>query len=237
MASTSETGHAKNVANFEKLISVCTGYGADYNPSRTELQLPALNTLHTQAQNSLAAVNTANTTFINATNARQTAFEPLKKLATRIVNALDAAGASDKLVQDAKTINKKIQGIRSGKPNPDTDNTISVAQQSYDSLAENFARLVELVSSEPAYTPNEPELQVANLQNTLNNLRAENTTVGNTHTAYANARIERNNVLYADDSGLVNIADDVKKYAKSVFGTSSPQYKQLSRIKFRKKKL
>ena len=34
MPSTSETGHAKNVANFEDLISFCNGYGATYNPSK-----------------------------------------------------------------------------------------------------------------------------------------------------------------------------------------------------------
>ena len=31
MASTSETGHAKNVANFQDLIEFVTGYGATYN--------------------------------------------------------------------------------------------------------------------------------------------------------------------------------------------------------------
>lgn len=34
MASTSETGHAKNVANLQDLISFVTGYGATYNPTR-----------------------------------------------------------------------------------------------------------------------------------------------------------------------------------------------------------
>lgn len=34
MASTSETGHAKNVANFSTLISFCTAYGTKYNPSK-----------------------------------------------------------------------------------------------------------------------------------------------------------------------------------------------------------
>jgi len=37
MASTSETGHAKNVANFEDLISFCTGYGTAYNPSKAAI--------------------------------------------------------------------------------------------------------------------------------------------------------------------------------------------------------
>ncbi len=42
MPSTSETGHAKNVANFETLISFCTGYGTTYNPSRDALKVANL---------------------------------------------------------------------------------------------------------------------------------------------------------------------------------------------------
>jgi hypothetical protein len=42
MASTSETGHAKNVANFQDLISFVTSYGATYNPSKNGLKLPQL---------------------------------------------------------------------------------------------------------------------------------------------------------------------------------------------------
>ncbi|MBI4929199.1 MAG: hypothetical protein HY841_00430, partial [Bacteroidetes bacterium] len=52
MASTTETGHAKNVANFEDLISFCTGYGTSYNPSKAGIKLPALNTQFTGAKNS-----------------------------------------------------------------------------------------------------------------------------------------------------------------------------------------
>jgi hypothetical protein len=44
MASTSETGNAKTVANFETLIYYCIGYGAEYNPSKTNLKLTALQT-------------------------------------------------------------------------------------------------------------------------------------------------------------------------------------------------
>ena len=56
MASTTETGHAKNVANFEDLVSFCTGYGTTYNPTQNNIKLPALNTLHANAQNALDAV-------------------------------------------------------------------------------------------------------------------------------------------------------------------------------------
>jgi len=245
MPSTSETGHAKNVANFEDLISFCTGYGASYNPSKAAIQIASLNTLRTNAQGSITGVNSSKTAFTNATNARQSAFDPLKKLCTKIVNALDATDATDKLVKDAKTINNKIQGKRSGaKPTPPPvgateateDKTISVSQQSYDSLIENFAKLIELVSSEPTYTPNETELQVSTLTTNLGNLKATNTAVINSYTNYSNSRITRNSILYAATSGLVDIAGDVKKYVKSVFGATSPQFKQVSKLEFKKVK-
>ncbi|MFA6401072.1 MAG: hypothetical protein WCX31_05525 [Salinivirgaceae bacterium] len=42
MTSTSETGHAKNVTNFDELISFVTGYGTTYNPSKDSIKLAAL---------------------------------------------------------------------------------------------------------------------------------------------------------------------------------------------------
>jgi hypothetical protein len=37
MASKSEVGHARNVANFQDLIAFVNGYGATYDPSKTVL--------------------------------------------------------------------------------------------------------------------------------------------------------------------------------------------------------
>lgn len=39
MPSTSETGHAKNIANFQDLIAFVTEHGATYNPSKAGLKL------------------------------------------------------------------------------------------------------------------------------------------------------------------------------------------------------
>ena len=89
MASTSETGHAKNVANLQDLISFVTGYGATYNPTKNALKLPQLNALATASQTSLADVVTKNTAYNNKVNERVTAFSGLKALSTRLVNALE----------------------------------------------------------------------------------------------------------------------------------------------------
>ena len=59
MASTSETGHAKNAANLQSLIASVIGYGAAYNPSKASLKLPALQVLDTNCNNAVKAVNAA----------------------------------------------------------------------------------------------------------------------------------------------------------------------------------
>jgi len=42
MPSTTEKGHAKNVANFSKLIAVCKAFGTKYNPSKTAIKVANL---------------------------------------------------------------------------------------------------------------------------------------------------------------------------------------------------
>ena len=68
MASTSEVGHAKNVANFQDLIEFVTGYGATYNPSKNSLKLPQLIALKGNAQSKLNDVIAKNTIYSNKVN-------------------------------------------------------------------------------------------------------------------------------------------------------------------------
>ena len=241
MSSTSEVGHAKNMANFANLIAYCTAYGATYNPSKATLQLASLNTLLTTAQTELSSVTTAKNAFDTATGDRQLAFEPLKSLVTKVFNFLSVTDATEQTIADAKTINNKLQGRRSGTVSETSPteggtppNTVSVSRQSYDMLTENFSALIDLVSSVPSYTPNETELTTASLTTFLGNLQTANKNVTSAEVAYSNARISRDTVLYSDDTGLIDIASDVKKYVKAIFGATSPQYKQVSGIKFKK---
>ena len=249
MASTSETGHDKNAANFENLISFCVGYGATYNPSKNSLKVPQLQTQSTSCKLNIVSVINSKVAFNNATNARMIAFDGLKKLATRLVNALDVTNATKELVKDAKTVNAKIQGggkltkANAGKkakiaidPNaPVVENpkTISTAQLSYSNLIEHFAKLIAILSTEPTYVPNENDLKVVTLNTQLTNLKNVNTAVINAYTTYSNSLIARNLSLYSPANGLCTIAKEVKAYVKSVFGATSPQYKQVSGIEFK----
>ena len=67
----------------------------------------------------------------------------------------------------------------------------------------------------------------------FNELKAKNLSVITAEVSLSNARIARNDIMYKENSGLVFIAVDVKTYIKSVFGATSPQFKQTSNLKFR----
>ena len=240
MALTSETGHAKNIANFQDLIAFVTGYGATYNPSKNALKLPQLITLVTTSQGNLADVITKNTAYNNSVNDRIIAFDGLKALSTRLVNALETTDAPKEKVSDAKSFNRKIQGKRASTSATPTDPstpapaTISASQQSYDQQIQHFAGLISVLESETSYTPNETELQIATLTAKQADLVAKNNAVSIAYTGISNSRINRNKTLYEDGTGLVSVATEVKKYIKSVFGASSPEFAQVKGIEFKK---
>ena len=239
MASTSEIGHAKNVANFQDLIEFVTAYGATYNPSKNSLKLPQLIALKASADATLADVITKNTNYNNKVNERITAFSGLKSLSTRLVNALQTTDATTETIVNAKTFNRKMQGKKASSsqtptdPNTPAPNTISTSQQSYDQLIQHLAGLTSILEAETSYTPNETDLQVATLQTKIADLTAKNTAVATAYASISNSRIARNETLYSSSTGLVETANEVKKYIKSVFGASSPQFAQVKGIQFK----
>jgi hypothetical protein len=243
MASTSETGHATNVANFETLISYITAFGTDYNPSKDRLTIPELQKILSDAKASLNAVNVAFSAHSNASAARESAFEPLSKLITRANNALKATDTTTQVDDSAKTLVRKIQGTRASAKLTDEEKKaleaegksttqISTSQMGFSDRIENFDKFITLLSSIPDYTPNEEDLKTESLSASLDNLKIKNSDVLPTEVQLSNARIARNEIQDRPLTGLVDLAFDAKVYIKSVFGATSPQYKQISKLAF-----
>lgn len=239
MGSTSETGHAKNLANFENLINFVTGYGTTYNPAKDKLKIPNLNTIAIKAQNDLYNVIEKKTDFNNMVISRSMAFENLRSLSTRLVNALKATDAPSKRIEDANGFNRKLQGVRATpivKPldeNEPVPTTISTSQRSYDQQIQHFAGLISVLKSEVSYQPNESDLKIETLIAKQNELMVKNNEVSVAHTFINKARIERNETFYGNNNGLVDVALEIKNYIKSAYGANSPQFKEINAIHFK----
>lgn len=247
MASTSETGHAKNVANIDELVSLVTSMGPLYNPSKASLKVPALQTLSGNARIQLSAVNIAISGVKNTTAARDVSFSGLSKYVARVANAVKATDTSEQLDVKVSEIVRKITGKRVAPKKTEEEKAAleskgekvkekSSSQMSYDSRLNNFDMLIKLVSGIPLYNPNEADLKVAALTVFYNDLKAKHAACIAAEITLKNARMSRDTLFYKPNTGLVDTALDIKTYIKSVFDGSSPQYKQVAKLKFIRKK-
>jgi len=243
-----ESGHAKNTANFDHLIALLLTYGTNYTPSTANLAIANLQTVLSNAQGALTTVKNEYNGWKNATNGREIAFEPLKGLSTRLLNTLVSVGANQQTIKDYKTLNAKVQGSKLTKadsgivaePSEDLSNkttlpvkkTVSVSQQSFDNLIEHYDKIIKLLASVPAYNPSETALKVATLQTMLASLKTLNSAAYTSYAKVSNARIARNKILYENPDALIVLAKAVKAYIKGKFGATSPEYGQVSSIKF-----
>lgn len=243
MPSTSEKGHAKNVANFSKLIEVCKGFGTKYNPSKSAIKVANLTIKLNTSKQQLQDIKDTAQAETTARNNRAIGFKGNNKFATRITAAVKASDATAESIADAISINKKIQGERitdTPKAKPATegeadDNTNSTSQLSYTNIVDHYKKYKTLLTSiATVYIPNETELQTASVNTYINTLEALNNAVDVAETAASNALIARNNGFYNETTGIPVIAQAVKDYVKSVYGAGSPEHKLVTKITFSK---
>ena len=79
MASTSEKGHAKNIANANLLNTYIAQLGAIYNPSNPKLLLSNLQNIYTNSFLHQESVNTLVAPYSIAVDNRENIFAPVSK--------------------------------------------------------------------------------------------------------------------------------------------------------------
>jgi hypothetical protein len=246
MSTNTDTGHAKNIANFENLVTIAINHGASYTPSNPNIAVTNLQLALSNAKTALTTLKTNFNTWKNATNDREIAFEPLRHLSTNLLNVLISTGVPAQTIKDFKTINAKIQGAKISKDDPgepaaetgeeETAETlpakksISASQRSYDNMVDHFEKAVILLSSVPAFTPAEQDLTAGSLQTRFTNLQALNTAAFNSANILSNARINRDKLLYTNPDSLYELAKALRAYIKGKFGPSSPEYRQVTAL-------
>ena len=88
-----ETGHARNVEHFATMISFVDGYGGVYKPSNAAIELAALQAKLASAQGGIDGVTSAMAPWKTKVNERETAYDGIRKLVTRVVNSYAASDA------------------------------------------------------------------------------------------------------------------------------------------------
>ncbi len=240
MASTSEKGHAKNIASANLLNTHIAQLGAIYNPSNPKLLLLNLQNSYTTSFSHQENVNTLVAPYSLAVDNRESIFAPISKKITKLRKAYKATdGVSPAELEDFMTIARKLKGIRKVKNAPTTDTTEeqvqhSTSQMSYDQRTNNYDLLISQLQNTANYNPNETEYKITTLQAEKAQMLQATQNVANTFIPLNTARSTRNNSLYLSEDNLVDTFNKAKDYLFSILESNSAQYKAIAKIKFKK---
>lgn len=235
MASTSETGNAKNVANFSSGYQILEEMGTLYNPSNSNLQLANLAPIKVSLAGVISVLNDKKPIYKNAVADREIEIASLGKIATRALNFAKSLNISTTDKDNLASQAKKIRGDQKPKVvNPDTaeGDAISTSQMSYDSRIANLDTYTSQLASHPEYMPNETEIQIASLQTYHQRLTTLSGIVNSAGNALITARKNRNDILYYNDTNIIQLIREIKAYVKSLGTAGEPYYKALVKLKF-----
>ena len=241
MASTSEVGHAKNIANLNLLNTNIIALGSTYNPSNTKLLLSNLQSIYTTALSHQESVNNLLAPYSVAVDQREIIFKPLNRELTKLRKAYKSTeGVTQVQLEDFMTIVRKLKGVsKTSKTAPtdpsDAQDSHSTSQMSYDQRTNTMDLLISLLQNTPNYNPNEAEYKITTYQDKKAKMLAKTQAVADTFVPLNNARSTRNSTLYNDQDNLVDIANKAKDYLFTILDVDSVQYKAISKIKFKKR--
>lgn len=235
MSSISETGHAKNVANFISLKSICVSKGSEYKHPNPNCSCKAMETKITESQKAVEKVNTLEQSVSLVVKARSTAFTSLNSIVRRAFEMLKASGTPATTAEAARALKNRITGANTKKKSTSSERSASNSQMSYDMRLDNFDKFIKLLQAAPEYNPTVKDLSVDALTDLHNTLLDKNSEVVNAIIPLNQARIARDGIMYAEVTGIIDVANSVKAYIKALYGKDSPEVKQITALKFRKK--
>lgn len=237
-----ESGHAKNVANFEQTIIILTALGAVYNPPQALITPAALQTKLTESKAALAAVDTLQAGKKIATDEVQAEFEDLYKFVVNVkrnaeVELNDAAFTADlqSLVNKFASAGRKT-GLTDDPATPEDESRspVSTSQRSRDNQIAHLADIVELLRLKNYKSVGTPELSIAAIETRIAALTDKNNASKTASINLGSGEDARDAVLYNDDDGIPKLVKLIKTQLAIKPGKQSAAYQQIAALEFTK---
>jgi|GEM_PF-3337063 len=231
----SETSDTRFLNTCRRLLDIFTGEPR-WNPSNAVLDLAKLEVKLSDAYPVAQDVFAKVAPQVIKINQRQETYAKVAPLVRSSRRYLKSSGATALEVADANTIINKILGARS-TPKPKIDpnqpagaieNSSSVSHLSFDSRLGNFMDLREFYANVTAYKPNEADLKLTGLDTLAAELQAANNAVSAGFVPLLAAWNLRDAKLYDDADSVLETFRDAKEYYKSLYASSSPQFKAVT---------
>jgi hypothetical protein len=227
MSNISERGISKQIDNTQILLDkvrLMTNYEA-IDPSM-ELNIIQIDITTTFQANEAEA--TAKQYYLSATAARTSLFKGSPNSILGIATLINAAVESryEKKSQEMKVTAAFVRKLRGTKLGAASN--ISQAQTSYGSIVGTFSDIIKTLSSfTPIFDPINPLISIPALKNLRDNAMEASSKVNTTLAQYQTALATRNEKI----ADLHEKAMRLKNVIKEIYGTNSPEYKQIKGLK------
>lgn len=240
MASTSEVGSAKQLAEFEDFVNQLTALGTVYNPPKPELAFANLKEQLTSAKNAMREISSAIPPYSTAVDKQTLAFKSLNDKITRSLNYYKVCIVNPEEIDTAKSLADKIRGV-SKKAKIAIEGAVSEtkkvsqSQMSYDSRIENLKQYIDVLTASGVYTSPGSGIELSDLAVLLKDMEESNRMVTETKAPLDLARNKRDGVLYTPKAGIADLVTNVKRYLKATLPKDNPHYNALAGFAFKKR--
>lgn len=239
----SKRSNQQNVDNMEVLTEKVITFQPGYNPSESRLSVQNQKQVKASGDEVLLGVSEAERACDSAITARNVAFDALDPFVTRLINGLRISDVPEQTVAQGESLVREYRNQRATEIEPpaktaegsneeESARTNKIRNGSFNTKIENYRNIVVMLSILSAYKPNENDLTIESLKARLEDLKRVNSACIAADAAAEAARKLRDIVLYADKTGLVDVAMDSKLYVKSAYGANSTQYRSISGLLF-----
>lgn len=236
MASTSESGHHKNVSNFTATYQILEEMGQLYRPINAQLELAALAPMLTALSEAMTQLNLKKAHYNNAVAVRRSQMALLNQKVTRSLNLAKSLDVAPAQLDNLKSLAFKIRGYRvtqKKKSNQQPANSISNYQLSYDNRLANWAAYTQQLASLKGYQPLEPELAIAAFKSFHQEMLVLNSELNKASNELLSARNHRNQLLYHSPTAALKMAQQCRLYVKAIGTPAIPFYKALAQLQFK----
>lgn len=230
-----ERTEAKFFEDVEKLIAQIDALGADYNPPNEIAKAVNLKA----KRDATVAARTANQANIAAEetkrNQRENLYKSLNGDVTKLVDYAKAAGKPVNDIEALKAISRDIKGQRAKAVTPNENgegnSSVSVANLSYVTRADNYSRFIEQYDT-LAITTDEDMYKASTHRTKQAALRQSNSDVIEAESGSNTSSESLDKLAYTDADSLVNSCIAAKTYILSKYGKTGQPYKNIAKTRF-----
>jgi hypothetical protein len=237
-----ESGHAKNVANFEQVIIILTALGMVYNPGQALILLAALQTKLIEAKAVLAAVDTAEAEKRLRVNDIQAEEAELGKFMVNIKRTVEVELNDPAFTAEIQSIINRSRpksrdtGLIDDPLTPEDESRTahSMSQSSRDNQIAGLADIIALLRLRIDFKTNDAEYTLAAIEARFDALTAKNNAAKASNANLGNALDARDAVLYDEETGIIKLVKLIKNQLAVKPGRESTAYQQINALEFRK---